>query len=253
MSTRETKPTPQARAGAHVGKPKTRRARQRREGVVIMIVMLMIVMATGSAMFAIQSTQYEQRAAAAIGEANWARSVSECTTMAALAYVEDPQSGGEPKDLSVEWKPGSTSRAKFSIKYAFPPPLRQNVGDSGDIARSASFDTELSVGSAAGGKLAVFLPDQRRRDSTLPSFSDRDDQTGATPGLRLVRAHWLQERLSPTSGTSTNGTRSSTGRTRTVVTGFGEVHVANDPFDSDNVRELHELDAISRGYIDKVE
>jgi hypothetical protein len=48
-------------------------------------------------------------------------------------------------------------------------------------------------------------------------------------------------------------TRPGRTRTRTVVTGFAEVHVWGDPLDSSGVREIHELDAISRGYIDKIE
>jgi hypothetical protein len=252
MSAHEIKPTP--RAVAHAARAQTRRARQKREGVVIMIVMLMIVMATGTAMFAIQSTQYEQRAATAIGEANWARSISECTAMAALAFVEDSKSGGGPPNLELGWKPEGSNRAKFSRKFAFPEPLKQNPGQAGDEARSQSLEVAPYASNAPLGLgIGGFLPTERKRTSALfPLFNDRDDQTAATAGLRYIRAHWLQESFPIFPEGYVSGGK-STQRTRTVVTGFGEIHVVEDPLDSDGIRELHELDAISRGYIDKVE
>jgi hypothetical protein len=100
--------------------------------------------------------------------------------------------------------------------------------------------------------LAAFLPGERRTNSlTYPLLRNHDSQL-PDPGLRFLRAHWLQETLSTTPATATSAVQSSTSnpRTRVVVTAFAEINVWGDVPDSSGVRGLHELDAVARGYID---
>jgi hypothetical protein len=245
---------------------KTRFAtRKKREGIVILIVMLMLMMATGTAMFTIQSTQYEQRASTSVGEASWARGISECTTMAALAYAEDTAgNGGTPPTLGAQWLPDGTLPAKHARKYGFPQPINPNPGAAstdGDRSGSMAVDISLSPfasNATAPGGLAAFLPGERRRTATVglpvyPSLQDRDDQGATTQGLRFYRTHWLQETFRINPSTVEAGKKGGTVRYHTIITGFAESRVVNDRDDSSGVRDIHEIDAISRGYIDRIE
>jgi len=242
-----------------------RSTRQKREGIVMLLVMMMLLMATGTAMFAIQATQYEQRASTSLGEANWARGAAECTTMAALAYVEDTiGNSGAPPSLGTFWQDTGVL-SNGSRKYAIPTPVNPATASAatqnGDMSASMSLEVAPFASNAPRG-LAAFLPGQRTTvvppapELGYPVAQRIDIPDGAPPagtgGLRQLRSHWLQEtfRLNPI--TSTNGVRQPT-RTRTVVTGFAEIHVVGDSLDSSGVRELHELDAVSRGYIDRID
>jgi hypothetical protein len=246
-------------------KARRARARQKREGMIMLIVMLMLTMATGTALFTIQSTQYEQRASTAVLEANWARGIAECTTMAALAYAEDRAPGAAAPgpgalSLSSEWKANGSALAKYSQKYGFPEPSNpvDVPGRSGDETSSNVLDVfpPFAANAQVAGGLQGFLPGERRSDSlNYPMFSDQDDQLGTRgiAGLHYYSAHWLQEKLPVGAGANVVGGQTFTRHTRTVITGFAEMRVRNDQSDSSGVREIHELDAISRGYIDSTE
>jgi hypothetical protein len=248
-------------------KARARRAREKREGIVVLIVMLVLFMATGTAVFAVQSSQYEQRASTSLGESNWARGIAECTAMAGLAYAEEtaaaPSTGPDPNALSVQWKAAGSGRAEYSQKYAIPEPISGSVGAA---SSTSAFDNSSStllmdapiaatppVTNNAPGGLAAFLPAERRTNSvTYPLLRNRDSQLLAERGLRFLRAHWLQETLSTATATATSAVQNTTSnpRTRVVVTAFAEINVWGDVPDSSGVRGLHELDAVARGYID---
>jgi len=230
--------------------PTRKRAPEKREGIVVLIVMMMLIMATGTAVFAIQSTQYEQRSASAIAEANWARGLAECTTMAGIALAEDRSAAPPSTPLGAQWLPNGTARPVFSDKYGIPAP---NAADPTTISRALVngaqpfADVSPYANNTPGGLLAGFLPTQRGPGSLqYPLYQNRDSQFAVSPGLHYFQAHWLQEAIRVPL-------RGNMWRTRTVVTGFAEVRVWGDPLDSSNVRELHELDTISRGYIDTIE
>ena len=104
-------------------KARARRARQRREGIIVLLLMLVLMMASGTAVFTLQSTQYEQRSSTALGEANWARGLAECTAMAGIAYAEDPLSGGAMSPgLGAQWQTNGATPAWYTQKYAIPEP-----------------------------------------------------------------------------------------------------------------------------------
>jgi hypothetical protein len=243
--------------------PRHKRAPKKREGIVVLIVMLVLFMATGTAVFALQSAQYEQRSSASLGEANWARGIAECTTMAGIAFAEDPVTGGTVlPTLGAQWISGG-GQSQFSQKYGIPTPAAANpaatmADPAGSVAlvqapQALNAIVPITANTPAGGNgLADFLPSERRTDSLLyPLNQNRDSQFRVDPGLHYYDAHWLQETLtvrpSNVAGVLTGNTR-----IRTVVTGFADVRVWGDPRDSGGVRETHELDAISRGYIDRI-
>jgi hypothetical protein len=242
---------PRAQPGTSARSVLRRRTRQKREGIVMLIVMLMLLMATGTAMFTIQSTQYEQRASTAVGEANWARGVAECTAMAGLTYAENLQGNPtqNPLPLGAQWQPSGSQRALYGRKYSLPDPINPSATNNvaGDPVTSVSLTSAPFVNNAPLG-LGGFLPPARGPATALPMFQLRDDPTGATPGLRFIQSHWLQETLQPNPTTVTTPQQN---RVRTVITGFAEIHVGGDSTSPGDVREIHELDAISRGYIDR--
>jgi hypothetical protein len=227
---------------------------------VVLIVMLVLFMATGTAVFAVQSSQYEQRASTSLGESNWARGIAECTAMAGIAYAEDP--GSVPPVLGAQWRPAGSLRAEYSRKYGIPEPspTTATVPAPDPSGSTLLMDAPIAAVPPATSNtpnpngLAAFLPGERARLSpNYPLFRNHDSQLGPVPGLRFIRAHWLQETLSVRPATVA-GVPSAVGnaRTRTVVTGFAEVSVWSDSLDSSGVRGLHELDAVSRGYIDTI-
>jgi hypothetical protein len=63
---------------------KQRRARQR-EGAALLIVLFILLMATATGVFAMQSTQFEQRASGALHQATRAKFVAEGTTVNVMA------------------------------------------------------------------------------------------------------------------------------------------------------------------------
>ncbi len=243
---------------------RARRARQRREGIVVLLLMLVLMMASGTAVFTLQSTQYEQRASSAVGEANWARGLAECTAMAGIAYAENPLAGGSnPPDLGAQWRPAGSTPAEYTRKYAIPEPATAsapgapapNISGSMQLLDSTGVTAPASSNTPTGS-LAAFLPpnDRNRASPSYPLFADYDSQFVNVPGLRFYRAHWLQEKLNvKPSGTAGPSGKMGVERTRWVVTGFAEINVWDDRTDASNVRGLHELDAISRGYIDTIQ
>jgi hypothetical protein len=236
------------------GRGQRKRAPQKREGIVMLIVMLMLLMATASAMFAIQSTHYEQRASSSLGEANWARGVAESATRGALAYVENVKlPNTTDKLLGTLWIDGASkdgvTLSQGARKFAFPTP-----NSSLDRSQSVTYDIPPFVQNLPAG-LRGFLPGDRCPLPCTYPMRARRDQQGADPtyetmpadsaGLTYMRPHWLTEKVTvPRAGQT---------RVHNIVTGFGEVHVWGDPLDSSRVREAHEIDAIARGTIDITE
>lgn len=248
---------------SRIRKARARRSRQRREGLIVLLLMLVLVMASSTAIFTVQSTQYEQRSASAVGEANWARGLAECAAMAGIAYAEDPLASKNPPTLGAQWVAAGSTPALYTRKYAIPEPLLATPPGTPAPNRSGSQplldETGITAPAASNvptGSLAVFLPpnDRSTASPTYPLFANYDSQFVPAPGLRFYRAHWLQEVLTlETSGQKGNSGTVGLPRTRTVVTGFAEINVWNDPTDASNVRGLHELDTISRGYIDIIQ
>lgn len=242
--------------------PRQRRAAQKREGIVVLIVMLVLFMASGTAVFAIQSTQYEQRSSTAVGEANWARGLAECTTMAGIAFAEDPVTGGTVlPSLGAQWRPAG-AQAVFGQKYGIPEPAVANAtAINPDPAGSVSLVEAPNALNAVApfannaqvaGGLGSFLPTERGVASVnYPLNQNHDSQFVPVNGLHYFNAHWLQETLTVTPS-NVAGIVTGNTRVRTVITGFAEVRVWGDPRDSSTVRDLHELDAVSRGYIDRI-
>lgn len=256
---------------------RARRARQQREGIVMLVVMLMLMMATGTALFTMQATQYEQRSSGAVGEANWVRGVAESVLMGALAFVEATSittSGQVPvmTTLGAQWRAGSAGAAGavYQAKYDFPvpsagaalPPLGADVSASTSLEMpfTAGASTPLGVdGFMPGAPITVPLlqPTARiasgyfgrcPRPCPYPLSAARD---GGGQGNSYWAGHWLQEMFSTGAGTPPGALGSGpTPRIRTVITAFAEEYIVGDQPDENGQREIHELDALARGYFD---
>lgn len=68
--------------------PARRRSRERREGVALLIVMFIILMATATAYFAIHATAFEVRASGHVRQSMQTQYVAETGAVAALAWVD---------------------------------------------------------------------------------------------------------------------------------------------------------------------
>jgi hypothetical protein len=69
-------------------------SREKREGAALLIVLFILMMATGTAVFALQSTQFEQRAAGSLLQAARTRYVAEAATMGVLASCDERGTAG---------------------------------------------------------------------------------------------------------------------------------------------------------------
>jgi hypothetical protein len=244
-------------------KPLQIRSRRRkparsREGAVLLIVLLMLMMATGTALYAMQATFYEQGASTSFSEASWTRSLAEGAAMASLIVVEEGgiARGSLGQNLSQQWQDLGGVRSDFSLKYGTPTPLEGIPGAPAnpDSARSINlqFD-DLSFANTPLG-LSAFCAPVKNTPPNGPPPAPYDGLARAN--LRGVTCHAIYETW---GGLGSGSSSSSAGvgtpvrpRTRSVITGFGETAIPTDPRDLDGLRGLHETLGMSRGYFDRV-
>jgi Tfp pilus assembly protein PilX len=104
----------------HLHRPRSRRtsrrhARQKREGAALLIVLFVLMMATTTAVFAMQSTQFEQRAAGALQQAMRTKYVSEAATNGVLAVCLERTTAGCADGTHADSKFGATERQKYGL------------------------------------------------------------------------------------------------------------------------------------------
>jgi hypothetical protein len=106
-------PMTPARRSARVPR-RSRRAQQAREGAALIIVLFILMMATGTAMFALQSTQFEQRAAGSLLQSARTKYVAESATMGVLALC-DEKGVAQCADLSHQRNAFELERPKYAL------------------------------------------------------------------------------------------------------------------------------------------
>jgi hypothetical protein len=96
--------------------PRLRRTRQKREGAALLIVLLVLMMATGTAVYTVNSTQFEVRAAGSLHQAMRTRYVSEAATVSVLGLCYQMTVAG-----CVDIKRASSNlTSDVREKYALP-------------------------------------------------------------------------------------------------------------------------------------
>ena len=239
-----------------------RRAARSREGAVLLIVLLMVMMATGTALYAMQATFYEQGASTSYAEAAWTRSLAEGATIGAFSVVEEGgiQRGALSENLDLRWREIAGVRSQFSTKYDTPTPLE------GLSVPTTNPDSARSIDHTADDRAFVNTP-QGLTGFCMPVKYAGDLAPGAPPAIvqapydglplgsrRQTSCRAIYETWGGLgTGTSTTAAGMTTPprpRTRSVITGFGETFITADPRDRERGR--HETVGMSRGYFDRL-
>jgi len=206
----------------------SRGKRQRREGAALLIVLFILMMATGTAVFAMQSAQFEQRAAGSLHQVTRARYVAEAATVSALALCYQGGTAGctdikrAPNDLSGELREryglpdwGLTETIYSLTQADFPITEATNF-------RLDAVDTDAELGSAVA--------------------------TAFEPGFLTIMEKWQV----PNPGETRE-------RYRLIVSTYGEVAIGNldgsgdrdDVLSTGNERRFgHETISATRAYFD---
>jgi hypothetical protein len=194
--------------------PRRARARQRQEGIVMLIVMILILVATSTGVWALQSTVFEQKASTSLLESNLTRTQAECSAMAGIALEENMMAASSTLDPA--WT--GPLLAKYFLP-ALTPDMRSPDFPNGDGGFSCGANAQM-----------------RRLPWSLRSRRLHERILYATPGAAAA----------PTGGQGAMLQESAL----VVITGYGELALANNPTDSLRVRGIHEVVSISRAYFD---
>ena len=181
----------------------------------MLIVMVLILVATSTGVWALQSTVFEQKASTALLESSLSRTEAECSTMAGIVLEENMAAAGA--QLFSQWQD------TLLRKYFLPTPTANVV--SPDFPNPAA--SGFNCGQDVGMRPAPWFFTARRLHERIPYATQ-----GASAG--------------PSSGQGPI-TRPSA---LVVITGYGELTLANDTFDSNGVRGIHEVVSVSRAYFD---
>jgi len=195
--------------------PKKPRARQRQEGIVILIVMVLILVATSTGVWALQSTVFEQKASTALLESSLSRVEAQCSTMAGIALEENMIAASA--QLFPQWQ------NELLKKYFLPMPTATMVSPDFPNPNASGFN----CGDRTGMRSAPWSLTSRRLHERIPY---------ATQGASV----------SPSGGQGPMTQPSAL----VVITGYGELTLANDTPDANGVRGIHEVISVSRAYFD---
>jgi Tfp pilus assembly protein PilX len=194
----------------HAGRQQTRK-RQGEQGIVLLVVLVLILMATSTAVWALQSTLSEQRASTSVLEMSLSRAHSECAAMGGIALEELNNAGAT---LGAEWQAGASQATSYPNKYKWPV-----------------------VPSTVGGFI-------RHTSQNSP------DAIYAC-GLQMSRGNRAQHSLHESYKYDTDTTTAViTERFLVVITGFGDIKPIG-AFDSDLARQTHEIDTQTRAFFDQ--
>jgi hypothetical protein len=199
--------------------------RQRREGAALLVVLFILMMSTATAVFAMQSTQFEQRAAGSLQQAVRTKYVAEAATVGVLGFCLELGSTG-CADMKQSLDQFSSKRAKYGLP---------NWGAQETIIELSPDDLVGSTWTTA------LLPS----DSTI---SDAVGQSGAaspyTPSFVTQMEKWKLPNMP-------GETRP---RSRMVVSTYGLMSVnsasATDATGTNEARAMHETVSATRAFID---
>jgi hypothetical protein len=138
------------------------RKQRRREGAALLIVLFILMMATGTALFAVQGSQFEQRAAGSLYQAMRTKFVAEAATVGVLSLCFELG----PACADLKRAPENYAKSKRD-KYALPsypvsdkPELVYELSKS-DLAGSPSWKADLLPTDkqiAGGGTAMAYTP-----------------------------------------------------------------------------------------------
>jgi hypothetical protein len=230
----------------HPNSPRRQRTAQRREGTVLLIVLLVITMATGTAVYTLSSTTSEQRLAGQISEGAWTVCVAEGAAMSGVADWETKGEQSAVSGIDQRWL-GTTPL--FTTRYGVSGPILPAVATANPPVRTFDSSADAARFSAVRfpAGTAGFAPPLR---SALTPY----EAPGASPRLtdfRSITTSWTAPMVGGQS------------RSRAEVTGFGETRLASDLSDllplpgtgaaTEAQRGLHTTVAMVRAYVDTVE
>lgn len=193
--------------------------REKREGAALLIVLFILLMSTGTAVFAMQSTQFEQRAAGSLHQVTRAKYVAEAATVNVLALCYQGGTTGctdikrDSQDLSGE------NRQRFGMpNYGAAETIYSLTQADFPIAANTNFlvdaiDTDKELGAA--------------RASTY------------TPAFMSVLEKWEV----PNPGETRQ-------RYRLIVSTYGAVGVGTDVQATGELRGGHEAISATRAFFD---
>lgn len=187
--------------------------RQKREGAALLIVLFILMMSTATAVFAMQSTQFEQRAAGSLQQAMRTKYVAEAATVSVLGLCLELGTTG-CADMKQSLDQFNSQRPKFGLPNWGAQETIIQVGPS-DLTGSTWLasgallpsDTTLSDAVAQGGAASPYTPSfvtqmEKWKVPSLPGESrPRFRMVVSTYGLMSVNA------ASATDATGTNEAR----------------------------------------------
>jgi hypothetical protein len=212
----------------HRGRKQNQRAK--REGAALLIVLFIVMMATSTALFAMQSSQFEQRAAGSIHQAVRAKYVAEAATISALALCyQNGAAGCTDIKRALENLTGDLRQ-----KYGLPNYDAVNEVEPVYSLTQADFPVTETTN---------FRLDAIDNDRDLGSAV----ATAYEPGFMAVLEKWQV----PNPGETRE-------RYRMIISTYGEVAIGNvdskegrdDVRTSDKERFGHETISATRAYFD---
>lgn len=211
---------------------------RKREGAALLIVLFVLLMATGTAVFSMQATQFEQRAAGSLQQAMRTKYVAESATVGVLAFCYQAGAAG---CADLKRAPGNLNEgagATLREKYALP-----NWGGSEPIYSIEDADL---VGAnflpppypLDGGVNNALLPtdDQLRWD---PGIATSGKATPYTPSFVSVMEKWDV----PNPGETRP-------RYRLLVSTYGQIMPDDESVTTGETRRGHESISATRAYFD---
>jgi hypothetical protein len=199
-----------------------RQPRREREGAALLIVLFILMMATATAVFAMQSTQFEQRAAGALHQATRAKYVAEGATMNVLALCYQGGTEGCVDIMNAVDDLTATNRERYGLpNHGLSESVYSVSAADFPITPTTNFrvdavDTDVELGAAV--------------------------PTAMEPGFLTVLEKW------PVPNSLGDGRE----RYRLIVTTYGEIAAGN--FDvlrtGSELRFGHETISATRAYFD---
>lgn len=198
--------------------------REKREGAALLIVLFILMMSTATAVFAMQSTQFEQRAAGSLQQAMRTKYVAEAATVSVLGFCLELGSTG-CADMKQSLDQFSSKRAKYGLP---------NWGSQETII-------ELGPSDLVGSTWTATL---------LPSdaiISDAAGQGGAASPYAPSFVTEMEKWKVPNPGETRP-------RFRMVVSTYGLMSVsasgATDAIGTNEARAMHETVSATRAFFD---
>ena len=205
----------------YVHHPK-RRARDRQRGAALLIVLFILMMATGTALFAVQGSQFEQRAAGSLYQAMRTKFVAEGATVGVLSLCFELG----PACADLKRAPDNYASNKRK-KYALP----EYSSDRPELVYELS-NADLK-GSAAWQANVLPTDKQLAGSGTAMAY---------TPSFSTVMERWEL----PNPGETRP-------RYRLIVSTYGQLAADAEnatPLPADEQRSGHESVSATRAYID---